>query len=232
MTAGFAILASGNGSNAQAIFEAIAQGRIDARVTRVVSNNPRARVLERAARFGIPVWSADHREYPDRESFDRAMLAALEPDWPEFVVLAGYMRLLSRVFLEAFAGRILNIHPALLPAFTGAHAIADALAYGTRLTGCTVHFVEEKVDSGPVIIQAAVPILPRDTDETLLRRMNVCEHHIYPQAIQWLAQGRLETAGRQVAVAPADGTATRALIMVEDVPCLVWPPLERDFYRE
>ncbi len=224
MPLNIAILASGSGTNAQAMFDKAAAGVLDVNIRRVICNRPGAPVIERAARAGVPCLTLDHTAFPDRESFDRRMAAALREDGVELVVLAGYMRLLTPYFLEAFAGRVLNIHPALLPSFPGVHGGADAVAYGVKLSGCTVHFVEEKVDSGPVLIQAAVPVEAGEDAEALMQRIHVMEHRIYPQAVQWLAQGRVCVAGRQVFLAP--GAAPRA---PRKGDWLVWPPLEQGF---
>ena len=228
-----AILASGNGTNAQSIFEHSKSGALHAHVVRVLCNKPDAPVLERARKAGIPTWARDHREFKTRQEFDRAMLRELEKEHIDCIVLAGYMRLLSSEFLDAYAGRIFNIHPALLPAFPGAKAPADALQYGVKMAGCTVHFVEEVVDSGPILIQAAVPVLPGDTPRVLQTRINACEHRIYPQALQWLAEGRVRRSGRHVSILPPlhgqDSGGSTGQIMAEGVPCLVWPPLEKGF---
>ena len=224
MPLNIAILASGSGTNAQAMFDKAAAGVLDVNIRRVVCNRPGAKVIERAARVGVPCLTLDHTSFPDRESFDRSMAATLQDDGVELVVLAGYMRLLTPYFLEAFAGRVLNIHPALLPSFPGVHGGADAVAYGVKLSGCTVHFVEEKVDSGPVLIQAAVPVAAGEDVATLMQRIHVMEHRIYPQAVQWLAQGRVRVQDRRVFIAPA--AVPRA---PRDGDWLVWPPLETGF---
>ena len=227
-----AILASGNGTNAQSIFEHIGRGALRAKVVRVLSNKPEAPVLERADRAGIPTWARDHKEFATRRDFAEAMLDELGKEDVDCIVLAGYMRLLSPEFLAVYAGRTVNIHPALLPAFPGAKAPADALLYGVKMAGCTVHFVEEMVDSGPIIIQAAVPVLPDDTPRVLQSRINICEHRIYPQALQWLAEGRVSVRDRRVSVLPPHGSdlgETTGSIRADGVPCLVWPPLEKGF---
>ena len=200
-----AILASGSGTNAQSMIDKAAQGVLDIDIRLIAGNRPGAKVFERAEKAGIPHVCIDHKAFADRESFDREMVAAIKASGAEYVVLAGYMRLLTSTFLQAFPGRVINIHPAILPSFPGAHGGPDAQAYGVKITGCTVHFVEELVDSGPVIIQAAVPA-------------------IYPQALQWLAEGRLRVEGRQVFLAPADRKT-----VTPDGPWLVWPPLEEGF---
>lgn len=228
-----AILASGNGTNAQSIFEHIKNGTLHAQVVRVLANKPEAPVLERARKAGVPTWARDHKEFATRQDFDRAMLQELQKEHIDYIVLAGYMRLLSSEFLETYTNRIVNIHPAVLPAFPGAKAPADALEYGVKIAGCTVHFVEEMVDSGPIIIQAAVPVLPGDTPRILQSRINACEHRIYPQALQWLAEKRIIVRDRQVSVLPPPNGQnvgeTTGSIIVDTLPCLIWPPLEKGF---
>ncbi len=202
MPLNIAILASGSGSNAQAIFDKIAAGSLDAHVSLVVCNRPGAPVLQKAALAGVQTLSLDHTKYSNRESFDTIMARALHDISAELVVLAGYMRLLSPLFIRQFAGRIINVHPALLPSFVGAHGAADALAWGVRMSGCTVHFVEEEVDSGPIIAQGAVPVLPHDTPQCLQVRIQKIEHRLYPQVIQWFAEKRIRVHGRHVHLAP------------------------------
>ena len=219
-----AILASGSGTNAQAMIDKAASGVLDVDIRLIMSNRPGAGVLERARKAGINCTVLDHKEYPSREAHDAAIAEALKASGAEYVVLAGYMRLLTPVFLEAFAGRVLNIHPALLPSFPGAHGGADALAYGVKLTGCSVHFVEEEMDAGPLIIQAAVPVNAGEPLETLMPRIHALEHRIYPQALQWLAEGRIRREGRQVFLAPGSAKRVRP-----DGDFFVWPPLEVGF---
>lgn len=220
-----AILASGSGSNAQAIFEKIREGRLDAEARLVVSNRPGARVLERARTFGVPALELDHKAYETREDFDRVLADALRDRETELVVLAGYMRLLTPVFLDAFAGRVVNIHPALLPSFPGVHGARDAQTWGVKLSGCTVHFVDEQMDHGAVIIQAAVPAPPGEPVEDLQARIHAMEHRIYPQALQWFAGNRLRVKGRHVHVLPDEGRK----VVTPDGSWLVWPPLEEGF---
>lgn len=219
-----AILASGSGTNAQAMIDKAAQGTLDVSIALIVCNRPGAGVIARAEKAGIPSLVLDHKTFADRESFDARMVQALREAGAELVVLAGYMRLLTPVFLEAFAGRVINIHPALLPSFPGVHGGADAITYGVKVSGCTVHFVEEKVDSGPVLIQAVVPVNAGESEDDLMSRIHVMEHRIYPQAIQWLAQGRIDVQGRQVHLKP--GNSPRA---PHDGDWFVWPPLEQGF---
>ena len=184
-----AILLSGFGSNFQAIQDKIESGALKARVCLVASNKPEARGLERARAANLAVWAEPHQNYPDRESFDAALGDALEAAGAELVVLAGYMRLLSKNFLERFKGRVINIHPALLPSFPGVHGAADAVAYGVKISGVTVHFVEEIMDSGPVIIQAAVPCIPGESADDLQARIHKQEHRIYPRPFSGWPKG-------------------------------------------
>lgn len=192
------VLASGRGSNLQAIIEAGKAGTVDALVVIVVSDVANARALELARRYGIEAVFADPRLHATNEEFDAAVIDLLRKHEVELVCLAGYMRLLSSSFIEAYAHRIMNIHPALLPAFPGLHAQRKTVQYGSKFSGCTVHFVDEGIDTGPIIIQAVVPVLDDDTEETLSARILVSEHQIYPQAIQLFAEGRLEIRGRRV----------------------------------
>lgn len=195
-------LASGGGSNLQAIIDRCRDGSLPAEISVVISNKPDSGALQRARQAGIPALCIDHRNYPSREDFDRAVVAALLEAGVELIVLAGFMRLISDVFLDAFPGRIMNIHPALLPAFPGLHVQRKALEYGARVTGCTVHFVDGGVDTGPIVIQAVVPILDDDTEESLSARILEQEHRIYPRAIELFAQGRLRIDGRRVRIEP------------------------------
>ena len=224
MSLQLAIMASGDGSNAQAIIDAVKRGALDAKVRLVLSNKPQAGVLERARRAGVPCCCVEHTAYPDRESFDAALVAAIRDAGADTVALAGYMRLVTPVFLRAFPGRVLNIHPSLLPAFSGMDGVAEALAWGVKLAGCTVHFVDEQMDHGAVIIQAAVPCMPDDPRDALLERLHTVEHRIYPQALQWLASGRIQLRNRHVLLAPATST-----VAAVEPSCLIWPPLEEWF---
>ena len=219
-----AILASGSGTNAQAMMDKAAAGVLDVDIRPVLSNRPGAGVLERARKAGVPRAVLDHAAFADRAAHEAAMVERIRESDAEFIVLAGYMRLLTPLFLGAFPGRVLNIHPALLPSFPGTHGGADALAYGVKLSGCSVHFVEEEMDGGPLIIQAAVPVTAGEPLEALMPRIHAMEHRIYPQALQWLAQGRLRVEGRQVHLAPAACETVRP-----DGDWFVWPPLERGF---
>ncbi|MCD6527360.1 MAG: phosphoribosylglycinamide formyltransferase [Desulfuromonas sp.] len=195
-----AVLASGGGTNLQSIIDGCSNGTIDGQIVTVISNNPDAGALARAANGGIAHQCIDHRQFTKRDDFDRAVIVALTENNVELVVLAGFMRIIGDRFLEAFPGRIMNIHPALLPAFPGLHVQQKALDYGTRFSGCTVHFVDGGVDTGPIIIQAVVPILDNDNEATLSARILEQEHKIYPQAIQWFAQGSITLNGRRVVI--------------------------------
>jgi len=193
-------LISGSGTNLQAIIDRIAARQLDCDLRLVVSNRPEAAGLARAEGAGVPTRVIDHRGFPAREDFDRAVVQALRDAGVELVVLAGFDRLISRVFLEAFPSRILNIHPALLPSFKGLHAQRQAVEYGVRIAGASVHFVDEHTDHGPIIVQGAVAVEPDDTEETLRARILAVEHEIYPLAIQLFAEGRLVIEGRRVVV--------------------------------
>jgi phosphoribosylglycinamide formyltransferase-1 len=185
------VLVSGNGSNLQAILDAIANGALAARVRLVLSNRAQAFALERARKAGVPTLVISHQDHPSREAFDAALVAALRQHGVEWVALAGFMRILTPVFFDAFGGRALNIHPSLLPSFPGVHAIRQALAHGVKVTGCTVHWVEEGVDSGPIVAQRAVPILEGDSEDSLAERMHRAEHELFVQALADLATGRV-----------------------------------------
>ena len=213
------VLASGGGSNLQAIIDASEAGRISARAVVVISDVEDAGALDRARRHGIaavhvlvpptgtPGWSAANDE----------IVHALCDHDAQLAVMAGYMRKVSPALLRAFPGAVMNIHPALLPAFPGTHGQRDAAGYGVKLAGATVHFADEEFDRGPIIIQGAVPVMDGDTQESLAARILEVEHRIYPQAIQWFAQGRLRVEGRRVVL---EG------VPQESAECLIWPPVE------
>jgi phosphoribosylglycinamide formyltransferase-1 len=205
------VLLSGSGTNLQALIDAVTAGRLDATIAVVVSNVPDAAGLERARRHGIAAVALDHRDRASREAYDAELVRVLRTHDVGLVVLAGFMRLVTPVLLDAYPNRVVNIHPALLPAFPGLHAERQALAHGARLTGVTVHFVDEKADHGPIIAQAAVPILPDDTEATLHARVQQQEHGIYPFAIQLIAQGRVRIEGRRVVIADWKPSADGAL---------------------
>jgi len=206
------VLLSGSGSNLQALLDAVAAGRLHARIAVVISNRADALGLERARRAGVPTAVLPHRDAPSREAYDTRLVAELRRHDVSLVVLAGFMRLVTRVLLDAYPARVLNIHPALLPAFPGLHAERQALAYGVRVTGVTVHFVDEQTDHGPILAQAAVPVLADDTEETLHARVQRQEHRLYPFAIQLIATGRVRFDGDRVVVSDADADADAALV--------------------
>lgn len=194
------VLISGNGSNLQAIIDAIEEKQLDAVIRVVVSNREEAFGLVRARKHDIPTEVLDHRKFSSREAYDQALIDILKARQVELVILAGFMRLLSPVFVSSYSNRIMNIHPALLPAFPGLHVQRKALEHGARFSGCTVHFVNEGCDEGPIIIQAVVPVFPDDTEESLSARILKEEHRIYPRAIQLYSEGRLRVVGRKVLV--------------------------------
>jgi phosphoribosylglycinamide formyltransferase 1 len=212
------VLISGSGTNLQAIIDAIEAQQLDARIQVVLSNRADAYGLVRAKKHGIPIEILDHKRFASREAFDQAVVDILRAREVELVVLAGFMRLLSPVFVGAYSNRIMNIHPALLPAFPGLHVQKKALEHGVRFSGCTVHFVNEECDEGPIIIQAVVPVFSEDTEESLAARILEQEHRIYPRAIQLYSEGRLRIEGRKVFV---DGLGK------EENQVLVQPPLKR-----
>jgi phosphoribosylglycinamide formyltransferase 1 len=195
-----AVLVSGSGSNLQAIIDASEKGEIPCRVGLVISNKPDAYGLVRAKKHGIPTEVISHRDFSSREEFDQRLVEILRKSGAELVCLAGFMRVLTPVFVRAFPNRILNIHPALLPSFPGTHGPKQALDHGVRFSGCSVHFLDEGVDTGPIIVQAVVPVYGDDTEETLAARILVQEHRIYPMAIRLFFQGRLKVEGRRVRV--------------------------------
>ncbi len=226
MSLPIAVLVSGSGSNLQSIIDCIQAGRLDARIKLVISNKPDAYGLQRAEKHGIPARVLVHGEYPSREEYDADLAGIIKRSGAQAVILAGFMRLLSPVFIRAFENRILNIHPALLPAFPGVNGQKQAHEYGVRIAGCSVHFVDEKMDNGSIIIQAAVPCHPQDHAETLKERILSFEHRIYPQAVKWLAEDRLRIQGRKVFVshAPEPG-----LYSGGECTALVSPGLEPGF---
>ena len=187
-----AILISGRGSNLQAFIEACASGKLDAQIDVVISNNPDAAGLQRAAQAGIATCCVDHRAFPSREAFDQTLVEQLETRAVDLVILAGFMRILTPVFIKPFAGRLLNIHPSLLPKYPGLHTHQRALDAGDSEAGVTVHFVTPELDGGPPIVQSRVPIVSGDTAQTLAARVILEEHVIYPLAAQWYLQGRLK----------------------------------------
>lgn len=196
------VLVSGRGSNMQALLEA------GIPLAAVISNRPAARGLDIARSHGVATAVVDHREHPDRESFDRALAARIDTFQPDLVVLAGFMRILTPTFTRAFAGRLVNIHPSLLPAFAGLDTHRRALEAGVRIHGCTVHFVTEELDHGPVIAQAAVPVHEHDTEDELAARVLAQEHRILPAAVNWFLAGRLRVNGMRVSLVDENMTET------------------------
>jgi len=205
------VLVSGNGSNLQAILDAAAAGELPAQIAAVVSNRPGAFALERARRAGVPTRVVDHRDYPDRAAFDRALQEVIDGYHPALVVLAGFMRILTPEFVGHYRGRMLNIHPSLLPAFRGLDTHARALAEGVERHGASVHFVTDELDGGPVVLQAEVSVHPDDTPERLAERVLAQEHRIYPLAIRWFVEGRLRLRDGQVFLDGEPLTAPRRL---------------------
>jgi len=194
------ILISGSGTNLQAIIDCAECGNLHAEVACVVSNKADAFGLERARKHGIAAIHLDHRSFSGRSEYDATLVKTLQEFNVDLVVLAGFMRIVTPVLLDAFPNRVMNIHPALLPSFPGLDAQKQALAYGAKLSGCTVHFVDAGTDTGPIILQTAVPILEDDTEESLSKRIHHEEHKLYPAAIQLFAQGRLKVEGRRVII--------------------------------
>ena len=193
-----AVLISGRGSNLQAIIDAAEKERIPAKIAVVVSNNPEAFGLERARKHNIPAVVIDNRAFKDKNTYELEIVKALQQHKVDLVCLAGYMRIVGPVLLEHYKGRMINIHPSLLPSFPGLHAQQQALDHGVLITGCTVHYVDSGCDTGPIIIQSAVPVLEKDTEEILSERILQQEHQIYPQAIKLIAEDKLVIDGRKV----------------------------------
>lgn len=194
------VLISGGGTNLQAIIDRSERGELDAEVVCVISNKADAFGLQRASRHGIAALHFDYRQYGSRQTYDSALVKALNDFNVDLVVLAGFMRIVTPVLLEAFPNRVMNIHPALLPSFPGLDAQKQALDYGAKISGCTVHFVDAGTDTGPIILQSSVPVLENDTEETLSERIHIEEHKLYPAAIQLFAEGRLTVEGRKVRI--------------------------------
>ena len=192
------VLASGRGTNLQAIIEAIEEGKIEGEIKVVISDNPDAYGLKRAKQHNIETRYINFKKFKKREDYNKEIIKTLKEKKIDLVVLAGYMRILSPYFIKTYKNRIINIHPALLPSFSGLHAQRQAVKYGVKVSGCTVHFVDEGVDSGPIILQRAVEVKDDDTEESLAERILKEEHQIYPRAIQLFCQGRLIIKGRKV----------------------------------
>jgi phosphoribosylglycinamide formyltransferase-1 len=205
-----AVLASGSGTNLQSLIDGIGEGTVDARIVLLFSNQPDAYALQRARQHGVKTEVLDAGTM-EREAYDRQVMRILDAQRPDLLVFAGYMRIVTPAFINHYPDRIINIHPALLPAFPGTHAQFQALNYGVKVTGCTTHFVRAEVDAGPVILQEAVRIEPDDTVESLTARILEKEHEILPKSVQLFAEGRLKIEGRRVHIQPAQsGRAPRA----------------------
>lgn len=202
MTLSVGVLASGRGSNLQALLDASARPGFPARVVVVISDRERAVALERARAAGVEALWVNPKDFTDREAFDLALVHELQRRGVGLVCHAGFMRILSPAYVRAFTGRALNVHPSLLPVFPGLHAQRQALEHGVKVAGATVHFIDEGVDTGPIVLQAAVPVESADTEETLAARILVQEHRLYPEAVRLFAEGRLRIEGRRVIVLP------------------------------
>jgi phosphoribosylglycinamide formyltransferase 1 len=194
------VLASGRGSNFQSIIDAVKNGKLNAEIAVLITDNPSAFAIERAKKYGIGYIIMMPDEYASKDDFFRNIASELKKRDVGLVILAGFMRIVKKPLIDAFPNRIMNIHPALLPAFPGLHGQKQALDYGVKISGCTVHFVDEAMDTGPIIIQAAVPVLNGDTEESLSERILKLEHKIYPEAIRLFSEGRLEIDGRIVRI--------------------------------
>lgn len=203
------VLVSGSGTNLQAIIDAIAAGKLDARIGVVISNIASAKALDRAKAAKVPAIVVDHKAFPSREAFDGAIVEVLQAHDVDCVVLAGFMRILTPTVLEAFPNRVVNVHPALLPAFPGVHAQRQALEYGVAVSGCTVHFVDSGTDTGPIIAQAPVPVLESDDEATLTARILQKEHELLPTVLQWLAEGRVHV------ITPRDSARARVFVRLQ-----------------
>lgn len=197
----FAVFASGYGSNLQAIIDAVKAGEIKAELALVFSNNRKAQALERAQKAGIKTLFLDPKHYATPQSFERALVIHLKEEGIDFIVLAGYMRLLTPFLIKTYPQKIFNIHPSLLPSFKGIDGIKDAFTYGVKVTGVTVHFADEKIDHGPIILQESVKITEKDTLKSLEEKIHALEHKLYPKAIGLFAEGRLKLKGRKVEIA-------------------------------
>lgn len=210
------ILISGRGSNMEALLRAQAAGELPVQIAAVISNRPDAKGLATAATAGIATAVVDHKAYASREAFDTALAACIDGFVPDLVVLAGFMRILTADFVSHYAGRLLNIHPSLLPSFPGLHTHQRALDEGVRIHGCTVHFVTPALDHGPVVIQAAVPVLDGDDEAVLAARVLAQEHRVYPQAVRWFAEGHLSLAGNRVCLTLPQQAETA---LIAPLPC-------------
>ena len=195
-----AVVASGRGSNFQAVTDAIRNGIIPAECVALITDNPKAYALERAKKAGVPCTIIDYATFPSREVYERALLIAMQEAHADLFVLAGYMRILGSSIVRAFPGKMINIHPALLPSFSGLHAQRQAIQYGVKLAGCTVHFVDESLDGGPIILQECIPVLDADDEDALAERILMHEHQCLPEAIRLFCEDRLVIEGRKVRI--------------------------------
>lgn len=195
-----AVFASGNGSNFQVLIDRVRSGALDVRLELLVSDKPQSRAVARAREAGIDTFVFSPKDYPSREAYETEILAELNRRGIDLVVLAGYMRLLTNVLVEPYYGRMINLHPALLPSFKGARAVADALRCGVKVTGCTVHFVSLEMDSGPIIAQQAVEVREDDSEETLAARIHAAEHELLPRAVQLIREGRVRIEGNRTVI--------------------------------
>ncbi len=211
-----AVLASGRGSNFEAIARAFREGKINGEVAVLIVDNRKAGAIKRAERLGVNWLFVDPCSFPSREDYDRRVVSILKHLGVELVCLAGYMKVVSGVFVESFRNRILNIHPSLLPAFPGLRPHKKAVRYGVKVSGATVHVVDEGVDTGPIVIQVVVPVSPDETEESLSEKVLKWEHRIYPQAVKWFVDGRVRIEGRKVIVEGADYTRLPVVPALED----------------
>ncbi|MBI2058908.1 MAG: phosphoribosylglycinamide formyltransferase [Nitrospirae bacterium] len=222
-TVALGVLASGTGTNLQAIIDRVEAGSLSARVAAIISDHAESGALGRAKKHGLFHEHVPREAFSTRTQFEEKIVGVLRERQVELVILAGFMRVLSPVFIRAFPQRIMNIHPSLLPSFPGLHGISQAFQHRVKVTGCTVHFVEEQVDAGPIIIQAECPILETDSEETLEARIHALEHQIYPEAIQLYAEGRLRIEGRKVTISEST---------VSPAPNLIQPAVRRNFEKK
>jgi len=199
-----AVFASGSGSNFQALAESLRDGTVPAEIRLLVCDKPAAGVVRRAEALGVPSFIFDPKAYPSREAYEEEIVARLREEGVELIVLAGYMRLVTDVLVKPFYGKMINVHPALLPAFPGVRAVRQALEYGVKLTGATVHFVDGGMDTGPIVAQKAVEVQDDDTEESLAARLHAVEHELLPEAVRWIAEGRVSLNDRKVNVRPGE----------------------------
>ncbi|QPJ62679.1 MAG: phosphoribosylglycinamide formyltransferase [Candidatus Nitronauta litoralis] len=195
-----AVLVSGRGTNLQSILDQVESGSLPVEVALIISNKKNAQALERGRKAGIPSKFINPKDYPDRDAYDAVLVKLLQAENVDLICLAGYMRILTSKFIQAFSGKIINIHPSLLPSFPGLDVQQQAIDHGVKYSGCTVHFVDEEVDTGPIILQAVVPVKEQDTAETLSARILKEEHKIYPEAVRLIAENRICVEGRRVSI--------------------------------